>query len=249
MKAMMLAAGIGNRLARGPEAAPKVLLRFGEQSLLERHIEILRHFGVSELIMGVGYRSDEIRHEIHALGAEDFVRLIENPDYTDGAIRTLWCLAPEFTGDDDAILMDADVLYDHRMMAKLIRSEHANCFLMDRKIDPGEDPVKLCVKDGYLVDFHKQPQAAHDWRGEWIGFMRFSPEMARRLPEAVHPYIAAAQYDVIYEQTIRDLLVASPPGTFHFEDITGLPWVEIDFPEDLDRAEHETFEALEDLPE
>ncbi len=244
----MLAAGIGNRLDRGPEAPPKVLLRFGGRTLLARHIEILRHFGIAELVLGVGYRSEEIRAEVEALGAGDFVRLVQNPNFTDGAIRTLWCLAPDFTGEEDAILMDGDVLYDHRMMAKLVHSAHPNCFLMDRDIDPGEDPVKLCVKDGRIVDFHKQPEAAHDWQGEWIGFVRFSPEMARRLPEAVHPYIAAGRYDVIYEQTIRDLLVASPPDTFHYEDITGLPWVEIDFPEDLERAEGETFEALEELP-
>ncbi len=32
------------------------------------------------------------------------------------------------------------------------------------------------------------------------------------------------------------------------EDVTGLPWVEIDFPEDLEKAEAEVLPALLDLP-
>ena len=42
--------------------------------------------------------------------------------------------------------------------------------------------------------------------------------------------------------------MAEPPGTFEVEDITGLPWVEIDFPEDLDKATSEVFPRLVDLP-
>ncbi len=36
---------------------------------------------------------------------------------------------------------------------------------------------------------------------------------------------------------MRDVLLSEPPGTFGYEDITGLPWIEIDYPSDLLRAE------------
>jgi len=42
-----------------------------------------------------------------------------------------------------------------------------------------------------------------------------------------------------YEETIRDVLLTSPRGTFAFEDITGLPWIEIDFAVDIERANSE----------
>ena len=42
-----------------------------------------------------------------------------------------------------------------------------------------------------------------------------------------------------YEETIRDVLLTSPRGKFAFEDITGLPWIEIDFAEDVERAKTE----------
>ena len=41
--------------------------------------------------------------------------------------------------------------------------------------------------------------------------------------------------DAHAEECIRDLLLANP-ADFAYEDITGLRWIEIDFPEDIIRA-------------
>ena len=40
-----------------------------------------------------------------------------------------------------------------------------------------------------------------------------------------------------YEEPIRDMIMASPADRFGFEDISGLPWTEIDFPDDIIKAE------------
>jgi choline kinase len=39
-----------------------------------------------------------------------------------------------------------------------------------------------------------------------------------------------------YEEAIRDVLLTSQRRTFSFEDITGMPWIEIDFAADVERA-------------
>ena len=51
-----------------------------------------------------------------------------------------------------------------------------------------------------------------------------------------------------YEEIIRDLLLAKPEQ-FSFEDITGLPWLEIDFPEDVVKAKDIILAKLTDLPQ
>ena len=79
MKAVMLAAGIGARLGSADtKHPPKVLLRFGGKSLLQFHIEILMRYGIDELVLGVGYRHQEIEHHIATLGAQDYVRTVFN---------------------------------------------------------------------------------------------------------------------------------------------------------------------------
>lgn len=245
LRAAILGAGVGRRLNR-PELPPKVLLRFGGETLLARHVRILRSCGVGRIDLVVGYRAEAVRAEIERIGAADMVVTHLNADYRRGAIVSLACPAEAFESGDDILFMDGDVLYDRRIMARLIDSPHGNAFLMDREIEEGEDPVKLCMRGDLLVDFHKRPQLAHDWWGEWIGFARFAPDMARAVAAAAKGYVAADRRDEIYEEAIRDVILAAPPGTFAVEDVTGLPWVEIDFPEDLARAEREILPALWD---
>ena len=50
-------------------------------------------------------------------------------------------------------------------------------------------------------------------------------------------YIERGECDVTYEEAMRDVLAAEPEGTYGYEDITGIPWIEIDIPSDLLRAE------------
>lgn len=242
----MLAAGVGSRLEKEAGFPPKTLLRFGGKTLLQRHTEILQYLGFDELVMGVGYQADRIRQEITAIGASDFVRTVDCPDHGKGAPYTLWGLRAELAGP--MVFMDGDVLYDHRLMAQLIRSRHETCFAMDRNVRPGDDPVKICFRDGRIVDFHKQPTVPYDEFAEWIGFLRLSADVARQIEPALRPYIESGRTDIIYEQSILDILRHAPEGTFAVEDITGLPWTEIDFPHDLTYAESTILPRLEPLP-
>lgn len=243
----MLAAGVGRRLGDA-SLPPKVLLRFGGETLLARHVAILRHCGITRIDLIVGYRAEEIEAEIARIGARDLIFPRFNPDYEEAAIVSFWHLGEAFSAGEPVIFMDGDVLYDHRMMERLIASPNPNCFLMDRHTEPGEDPVKLCLRDGLLVDFHKRPQVAHDWWGEWIGFCRFDADIAAKIARAAARIVAAGRRDALYEDAIREVVVAAPPGAFGVEDVTGLPWVEIDFPEDLEKARSEVLPSLEALP-
>lgn len=246
MKAVMLAAGIGARLGKGPDFPPKILLRFDGKTLLQRHAEILRHLGFTELVLGVGHQADLIAREIDALNAADFIRTVANPDYRQGPLTTIHALRAEF--DQRVVFMDGDVLYDHRVMQRLIEAPHPTCLAMDRHVRPGEDPVKICLRDDEIVDFHKSPTAIHDDFGEWIGFMTLSSDVAARVLDAVATLIAAGRQDILYEQAFCDVLQAMPAGTFRYVEVSDLPWTEIDFPHDLARAEREILPRLRALP-
>jgi choline kinase len=247
MHAVMLAAGVGARLGEGDEAPPKALLSFGGHSLLARHIALLRDAGVEALTLCVGFRAEALAHEIVESGGQDFVQTVINPDYREGSLVSLWTARKALAAGDDVLLMDADVLYDQRLLAKLVESKHPNAFLLDRDIEPGEEPVKLCIKDGRIVDFEKRVEHAHDYHGESVGFFRFGPDMADKLAVRAETLVTAGFRDVWYERAIRDLVLAEPDA-FGWEEVTGLPWLEIDFREDIARAETEILPRLEPLP-
>ncbi len=237
MKAVMLAAGTGTRL--GPAVAkhsPKVLLQFGGKSLLQRHIESLTRHGVDELVLGVGYHHDEIEQEIADLCAEDFVRTVFNEDYTDGNIVTLWTLRDELCSGGPVLLMDADVLYDEGLLSRLIYAKHENCLLLDRGFTPGDEPVKLCIRNGEIVEFRKWLSTEFDFCGESVGLFKLSASVAEKIITQTGLYLAQGRRQDPYEEAIRDVLLTSKRRTFTFEDITGMPWIEIDFAADVERA-------------
>jgi len=234
----MLAAGLGTRLyGDGEEQPPKVLLRFENKTLLQRHIEILRACGIEELVMVLGYRKDEIEAELRAIGAGDFVRTYFNPDFHDGPVVSLWTARDVLKSGSDVLFMDADVLYPPLLLERLIAAANPTCFLFDRGIEAGEDPVRICIRNGKIADFGKMIEGDFDAVGEWPGFMKMSPAIASRIADVTVQYVAAGKVRSAYEPAMRDVMVASPEGTFDFEDITGVPWIEIDFPSDLIRAQ------------
>lgn len=247
MRAVILAAGRGRRLGSAGDERPKILLRFGGRTLLQRHIEILEHCGVSDVAIVVGYRAQSVCDEIARLGRENQVRLIENARYAEGSVVSLWSAAAAFAGAGSTLLMDGDVLYDWRLMQRLTQSHRPNCLLMDRNIEPGEEPVKLCIAENRIVDFHKRPQYAHDFHGESVGFFRLSPALGAALLAGAADYVASGRHDQEYEEPLRDLILASGPDVFGYEDITGLPWAEIDFPLDVARARASIVPRLSDM--
>ena len=224
MKTIMLAAGVGRRLGRQGGSSPKCLLKFNGKSLLARHLEILRQAKIEQLLIVVGYEAEQVQAEIQALGESDWVKTIYNPDYNQGSLVSLSTLRDELNPQEDLLVMDADVLYDRRILTRLIQTRISNCFLLDRDFEMGEEPVKLCVRAGTLVEFRKQlaPDLKYDFVGESVGFFRFEGVIAQRLMARAANYRERGKQDTPYEDAIRDLLLETPQA-FGYEDITGLP--------------------------
>ncbi len=240
-RVLILAAGVGQRLAL---EHPKCLLRLGGRTLLQRHLEHLAALGVTEVVLVLGHQAEHIED---ALRDWPCVRTLFNRDYRSGSVRSLWRARDELRAGRDIVLMDADVLYGLPLLRRLVMSPIANCFLLDRDFEPGPEPVKLCVRAGRLVEFRKaiEPALRYDFAGESVGFFRFSSAMASELAARTDFYVGEGRTEDPYEEAIRDLLLARPDA-FGFEDVTGLPWIEIDFPEDIRRARDEVLAALDE---
>lgn len=236
MQAVILAAGVGNRLGELGGDRPKSLLEFGGRSLLARHLDALAEVGIAGLTVCVGYRREAIEAEI-ARHARVPVTTVYNPLFREGSVRSLWTVREALRYGGDVLLMDADVLYAPRLLQTLAASTHANCLLLDRDLPPGDEPVKICVRDGRIVEFRKipDPTIAYDFAGESVGFFKFSSAAAADLAARTETYLSQQREREAYEEPIRDMVLArSQP--FAFEDITGMPWIEIDFPDDVRRA-------------
>jgi choline kinase len=252
MHAIILAAGRGKRLAgHNPDGHPKCLMEFGGRSLLARHLDLLFRFGVHSADLVVGYEADRIIEHVATLRSRPDVAWHFNPRYEQGSVLSLWAAADTLNAGEPVLVMDADVLYHPGILRRLVQTGIENCYLLDRNFPPGDEPVKIAVRDGLMVDFRKRlaPDLQYDTLGESVGFFRFGPQCAAAIAERCARYDAEGLGDAPHEEALRDVLLERP-GDFGFEDVSGLPWIEIDFPEDVDRAAEEVLPAIRaDYPE
>jgi choline kinase len=147
------------------------------------------------------------------------------------------------------LLMDADVLYDERIMSALVAGGRpVNRLLIDRDFEAGDEPVKLCVRNGVPVELRKQPAANLDFDtiGESVGFFRFDAAGAGRLAALVEGYVARNLSHMPHEEAVRDLLLERSQ-IVEVTDVTGAPWIEIDFSADVARATQEVLPQLQPL--
>jgi choline kinase len=250
MRAIILAAGRGVRLQLPEDSQlPKCLLRFDDMTLLERHLRMLRNAGVTEVVLALGFRHELVQAELDRLAWTPRPEIVLNMNFELGSVLTVHTVADALTRGGDVLLMDADVLYDERILRALVAGGRpVNRLLIDRDFEAGDEPVKLCVQDGVPVELRKQLAAdlKFDTIGESVGFFRFAPAGAQRLAALVAGYIESGRTNMPHEEAVRDLL-KEKSQLIDVADVTGFPWIEIDFPIDVARATQEVLPQLQTL--
>ncbi|MEW2546331.1 NTP transferase domain-containing protein [Streptomyces sp. NPDC047002] len=250
-RAVILAAGRGTRLAPLPEARrlPKCLLRYGGTTLLERHLRLLRAVGVTDVVLVVGHLASDITAELAALAPDPAPTVVVNPDYRQGSTVSLHAAADHLAPEGDLLVMDADVLYDLRMLTALTAGGSANRMLADHDFDPGPEPVKICQSGGRVVDLTKDvPEGlAPDRLAESVGFFRLTPAASRELAATTARHVAEGRTGLPHEDVLREL-IRSGRVDFEAADVSGLPWCETDFPHDVRHARTHVLPRLEGLP-
>ncbi|PLZ02967.1 ADP-glucose pyrophosphorylase [Burkholderia sp. WAC0059] len=247
MRAIILAAGLGLRLQQPPgEQFPKCLLRFEGVTLLERHLQLLEALGVTEVTLALGFQPERVEAELARIGWPHEVEIVLNPRFDLGSVLTVHCVAGALERGGDVLLMDADVLYDERVLGPLVAGAGpANRLLIDRDFEAGDEPVKLCLRNGVPVELRKQVAVSleYDTIGESVGFFRLNEETARRFARIVAGYVEGGRSNLPHEEALRDLLLERG-AQFETADVTGAPWIEIDFPNDVTRAAQQVLPQL-----
>ena len=239
MTAIILAAGVGKRLHVASGGRPKCLIEIGGKSLLQRLLESLAATGVDEAVVVTGFGADAVRAALADAPASLPVRTLFNARYQEGAILSL-ATARELL-DRPVLVMDADVLCPTAMIAALVHSPHANCFLLDASAENTGEEQMLLVRGDWVRDIVRGGAPGYELSGESIGFLKLGAEAARLLRDLLDARIAAGHTGIEHEEVYPELLARVPVG---FERTDGMPWTEIDFPEDVVRAEREVLPRI-----
>jgi len=142
--------------------------------------------------------------------------------------------------------MDADVLFPVALIDRLVRSPHANCFLLDAStVNTGEEQM-LLTRGGRVLDIVRGGGGDFELIGESVGFLKVAREDAPLLRTILDDLIAQGRDTIEHEEAFPLFLAQRAVG---FERVDDLPWTEIDFPADLERAAREVWPRIVALDE
>ena len=238
-RAIILAAGTGERLRPLTDDLPKCLVRVGGEPILVRTLRTLAECGLSEAVIVVGHEKEKIVELLGDRFAGMDVTYVNAPRYEQtNNIYSLW-EAREHCGED-VLLIEADVLFDRALVERLLerdglsmavapyRSWHSGTvvrasqsgvvcsFVMGAEQDPGfnyRDALKTVNIYLLRADFLRQ---------------HLIPTLDRQIRQGnVHAY---------YESVLRDL-VAAQHVELQAVDVGDLRWYEVDDLRDLEAAE------------
>ncbi|MBI2343213.1 MAG: NTP transferase domain-containing protein [Deltaproteobacteria bacterium] len=229
MKALILAAGRGERLAASTQAKPKAMVQVAGQPLMAHVLQFLTHPDIEGVGVVVGAQSDMVTEWLEA--SQSPVRIFHNREHTRGNLLSLFAGREFF--DDDILLCNVDHLYPATMLDRLARHETHITAACDFDRTLVADDMKIARNArGHLGQIHKQ---LPEYCGGYIGMTRI-PYTARTL------YLDAAEAtadrfgpDAAVEWVLGELAVTGHP--VEICDVSGIGWVEVDEPCDLGRAE------------
>ena len=160
-QAVILAAGLGSRLAKTSEDI-KPLKLVGGVSLIQRNIEHLAHFGIEEVVIVTGYHADVLEAQLRKDCCDIPVKLtfVFNPDYKKS--NGLSVLAAKNAIRGNFILTMADHIFEPEMLAhavSIIPPKHGAILCVDYKLDQVfdmDDATKVLVRDGKVASIGKK---------------------------------------------------------------------------------------------
>ncbi|NOS82227.1 MAG: phosphocholine cytidylyltransferase family protein [Nitrospira sp.] len=239
MKAVILAAGVGKRLWEVTQHRPKCLIEIGGRSLLHRYLASLRSVGIHQADIVVGYKQEMIRAAVVANDCGVRVSFLVNEQFHRGSISSLWIARASL--DDDVIVMDADVLFHQEILRRLVESPHGNALLMDDTVKQTGEECMVVVEGGRVIALTKKMPLRYDYAGEGVGFLKVRHVDAPYVIASLKDHVDREAWQMEYEDALlgffRDVKVGH-------EKIGGLPWTEIDFVEDVTKAEREVLPRL-----
>lgn len=234
MLALILAAGTASRLRPLTENTPKSLLRIGDRSLLQRSMDALIANGVDEFCIVTGYLHEQIEQFVATQYPTLRVKFIHNELYAStNNIYSLWLARPVADGRN-LLLLDSDLLYDPRIVRRVLDSPEPNLLTMIRH-ELSDEEIKIIVDAaGDIVELNKtcDPRAAI---GESLGIERMGSPYSRALYAELEimmqrDHLENRFYELAFERLI-------PQGyRFKVLDVSDLFSCELDTVADFENA-------------
>jgi choline kinase len=238
MKAVILAAGVGSRLAPLTNDRPKALVPVDGRPILLRQLDLLARAGIPDrdvVIVG-GHLVEVLRDTLSREGHGDCTVVFNDMFAPWNNFWSFYSAEPAVRGHD-FLQFDGDVILDEQILPRMLAAPGEALLAVDVHDDLDDEMMKvqLDAGSGRVIGLSKR-MPPEECAGEYIGISRvsaavaglvFDELIAMRDAGLTHEY-----YEYAYLQLIR-----RRQASFEIVDVHDCTVIEIDDVVDLKRAE------------
>lgn len=242
MKVVILTAGYGRRMQPLSNETHKTLLNIGEKTVIQRIIDALLEWNITDLNIVTGYRADELKVYLKQTYPTLNINYIHNHRFKEtNNIYSLALALENLTINKDIVLIESDLIFDPSVIARLIQSPHGNVALVDR-YRSGMDGTVVTVDEerGTITNVIPPHLQGKDFsfqnKYKTLNIYRFSQEFCQTTFKKLLTYYAQAHDHNCYYELILGVIIYLRKVEVFAEILDGEKWAEVDDPNDLDIA-------------
>ncbi|SVC68880.1 uncharacterized protein METZ01_LOCUS321734 [marine metagenome] len=236
MKAIILAAGKGERLMPLTSDTPKSLLELENgTTLLESQLITINKTVIDKVVIVTGYLTEKIESKVQRYSKEYNIdiQIIYNPFFDiSNNLLSLWQARHEM--ESDFIIINGDDIFNDSVLFGLLEHDKNELITMviDRKETYDEDDMKLIVENGRILEVSKKIPL-NEANGESIGMIRVTGEAKGIMVDTMERMVRNKKnMQVFYLAMIQELINQGIVVGYH--EISSKDWAEIDFHPDLE---------------
>ena len=240
-KAIILAAGVGDRLRPFTQQFPKCLVPVNGVPILVNALTHLSDVGVKEVVIVVGHHKEKIYESIGDTFQSVKVSYIESENYeSTNNIYSLWLAREHLV--DDVVLLEADVFFDRQLLERLLSHESESLAAVSRHQIWMTGTVVTINESGNvlaLIDSREQGKNFdYSQVFKTVNVYLFRGEFLRRyIVPHLEAFIASGEIDEYYEVLLHAM---AHRGIHNLRAVQcdDLRWYEIDDESDRRAAEY-----------
>lgn len=232
MIAVILAAGMGQRLMPLTRDKPKTLLEINNTTIIERIVINCLNNQIKEYLVVVGHNKEKVAKECDRLAQKYDITfsVVENQDYNKTNTGVSTYLAVQKLKNKDFLIINGDNVFDEKIIENLLKSK-STAMIIDNYKQLNQESFKISIEGSTIKDMGKQIDIESS-SGEFIGISKVASadvELFGQILSKLTQEDPQQYYDIAYVKLSRKSKV-------DFVYTNGLKWTEIDDIDDFNYA-------------